>query len=240
MQAQSPRCACTVSLLSWLSSLILAFKRLVSCLGHFWVSLLNSCLYFYILIHSLCRPAASQALYGTRPLFSFLQCLGVCSCFRIIFFRAGPGQGADKTSTFSFLYLICIEVGVSRQQSEKVLALSLWRKLRKSFLTSWAGRYGSASCSERKEGTMTGSQVYGCRDGGGRWASQKPRTLGLFCWINKNIRKLWFQHPGPWTGWHHLQHSPGYAICSFFFFFLIWKAFLTIFDLITFRCHTEV
>lgn len=58
MQVWSPSRAFTVSLLNWLSSLILTFKRLISCLGHFNVSLLNSCLYFYVLIHSLYRPAA--------------------------------------------------------------------------------------------------------------------------------------------------------------------------------------
>lgn len=99
-----------------------------------------------------------------------------------------------------------------------VKKIKVWQT--KSFLTSQTGGYGSVSCSEREESAVTGSQVYGCKDGGGRWASQKPRTLELLCHINTKIRKLWFQHPVWWTGSHHLQHSPGYTPFFFFFFHL--------------------
>lgn len=105
-----------------------------------------------------------------------------------------------------------------------------WGMAEENLLTSQTGGYGSFSCSERKEGTVTGSQVCGCKDGGGRWASQKPRNLELLCRINANIRKLWLEHPVRWTGSHHLRRSSGYA--PVYFFFLIWKSFPALFGCI--------
>lgn len=90
----------------------------------------------------------------------------------------------------------------------------------------------------REEGTVTGNQVYRCKDGGGRWASQKSRTWGLLCQINTNTRNLWFQYPVRWTGCY-LLHSPGYALFFFPSFFFNLRGFPSCF-LITLRSHIEV
>lgn len=162
---QSHSCTFTAAFLNWLSSLILIFKRVVFCLSHFYVSLLNSHFHFSVcsFIHH-----ADQLLprLCTVPdhILVILQCsFGVCWCFRIILFGTGSGQDAYKMCIFSPLYLICIDVGVSRQESEQVFVFSLWRKLRygrgKASDKPKEDKAHSAVVRGRKEGIMTGSQV---------------------------------------------------------------------------------
>lgn len=78
----------------------------------------------------------------------------------------------------------------------------------KPFLPCWTGRY---SCNERKEVMVTGREVYGCKDGGGSWASREPRTLGMLHWTYTTNIGLCFQYPVWWAGPNHPQHRDGYV-----------------------------